>query len=420
MGRVTDDELLRDLADIKRFGGINPAAKATGRNPKTLHDRAAKIRARMPGALPDGTKHDNRGGWAKEASAKPRIRVKAISDNSADLPDRVMAHIRRRPSSQKDIATAVSSTVAAVQDAIKRLQDNGMRLERAGDLWTLSTTPMAPAFLDGPVHSFLTDDDNTLTFGACGDQHLGSKYERLDVMNALYDAYEEAGCRLVFNCGNWIDGEARFNVHDLHVHGADAQLQYLASVYPRKDGITTYAITGDDHEGWLAQREGVDIGRYAERTFRDAGRQDWVNLGYMEAPVRIVNRHTGKESIMSVTHPGGGSAYAVSYSMQKIVESLDGGEKPAVLLAGHYHKLWSGNIRNVWVVQTGCSQDQTPFMRKKKIEAHVGGSIVKLRQDPATGAITRCLVDTMRFFNRGYYTNRWSHHGPVTMLERAA
>lgn len=283
-----------------------------------------------------------------------------------------------------------------------------------------AATPMQPAYLDGAAREFTTDADHTFTFGACGDAHLGSKYERLDVLAALYDAYAEAGCRAVFNTGNWIDGEARFNVHDLHTRGMEAQVRYLARTYPVREGITTYAVTGDDHEGWYAQREGVDIGRHAERAFRDAGRADWINLGYMEAPCRLVNAGSGAEAVISVTHPGGGSAYALSYTAQKIIESLDGGEKPAVLLYGHYHKLLFANIRNVWAVSTGCTQDQTPFMRKKKLEAHVGGAIVRLTQDPETGAIVRCRVDLLRFFNRGYYRDRWSPHGDVHLLPRAA
>lgn len=284
--------------------------------------------------------------------------------------------------------------------------------------WRLEHGSLEPAFVSGDLQTFYTKEDNTFTFGACGDQHLGSKYSRLDVLNNLYDIYEETNCEVVFNTGNWVDGEARFNVHDLEVHGVNGQIKYLAEVYPRRENITTYAVTGDDHEGWWSQREGIDVGRYAERTFRDLGRKDWVDLGFMEAPCRLININTGKEAIISVVHPGGGSAYATSYSIQKIVESLDGGEKPHIGLYGHYHKLWSGNIRNVWVVQTGTSQDQTPFLRKKKIEVHVGGTLCRATMDPKTGAIVRFSVELIRYFNKGYYKNRWSHSGEITQSQR--
>ena len=276
-----------------------------------------------------------------------------------------------------------------------------------------------PAFIGGPVFEYVSRPDNTFVFGATSDNHLGSKYERLDVLEGLYDFFAEQKADRVFNAGNWIDGEARFNKFDLHTHGMDAQLAYLAKHYPMRPGLVTYAVAGDDHEGWYGQREGVDIGRYAENVMRNAGRQDWVNLGYMEAHVKLVNANTGKSSMLAVVHPGGGSSYAISYSIQKIIESLDGGEKPAVGLYGHYHKLWAGNIRNVWCLQTGCTEDQTPFMRKKKLEAHVGGALVKLWQDPETGAIERFQPELIRKFNRGFYNHRWSHGSQPIMPGRA-
>lgn len=300
---------------------------------------------------------------------------------------------------------------------INQLRKQGHNIREHAGTWVLEKE-VQPAFLGGPVFEYVSRPDNSFVFGATSDNHLGSKYERLDVLNHLYDVFGEEGADRVYNAGNWIDGEARFNKFDLHTHGMDAQLAYFAEHYPRRGGMKTYAVAGDDHEGWYGQREGVDIGRYAEHVMQAAGRDDWVNLGYMEAHVKLVNANTGKWSMLAVVHPGGGSSYALSYSIQKIIESLDGGEKPAVGLYGHYHKLWSGNIRNVWVAQTGCTEDQTPFMRKKKLEAHVGGFLIKLTQDPETGAITRFRPEMLRFFNRGFYNHRWSHGSQPIMPDR--
>ena len=227
------------------------------------------------------------------------------------------------------------------------------------------------------------------------------------------------GVDRVFHAGNWIDGEARFNRYDLHVHGMQQQVDYLAEHYPERAGITTYAVTGDDHEGWYGQSAGVDIGLVASNAFRAAGRTDWVNVGYMEAFIPLRHRKTGATHHLHLLHPGGGSAYATSYTVQKIVEGYGSGEKPAVLLAGHYHKLEFIEIRGVWAVQTGCTQDQTPFMRKKKLQAHVGGGVMRLVQNPKTGAIEQAGVDLFRYFDRGYYeNNRWSMHGPVVQPRR--
>jgi hypothetical protein len=534
------------------------------------------------------------------------------------------------------------------------------------------------AYAKGENLRLVSTKDNRFLFGACGDQHVGSKHYREDVANDLYDRYERAGVQAVFNTGNWIDGEASFNRHDIVAHGIDEQARLLAKVYPEAHGVQTYAIWGADHEGWYANREGIDVGSYVEGVMRREGRDDWHNLGFMEAHVDLVNANTGKVAKLAVVHPGGGSAYAISYRPQKILEcvpldseiltkngwklhdevqvgesvlgysveadrcewttvtkinrgvgdvvrywndqfdvrctpnhrwaiewesragpnpnsvepkqysrrdrllttiaeskersriiqaalapdgpgmpqiahqewlhrtplaitrvlkmtsgerrafieamllgegtipnksdyrtiifsqrpgpvndafrlacflegiattdreapagslkpdslptrrvtmlnkrmricnrlkqedlgeqevwcpttglgtwvmrqgdlititgnSYEGGEKPHIILFGHYHKLDAGLIRNCWYGQTGTCQDQTVFMRQKSIEAHVGGMMIQAEQDPETGAILGYTPTLWRYFNRGYYSNRWSKHGPVTQPVR--
>jgi hypothetical protein len=276
------------------------------------------------------------------------------------------------------------------------------------------------SWVSGPVLELVSRKDNTFCFGAFGDLHAGSKHTRWDVRENLVRRSEDRGAQAIFDTGNWIDGDARFNKFDVVATGLEAQCELLAREHP-KTKLPIYAVAGDDHEGWIAQREGVNVGRYAEVVMRRAGHK-WADLGYMEAHVILRNANSGAYSVMTVVHPGGGSAYALSYSIQKIIESYEGGEKPAVGLYGHYHKLWSGNIRNVWAVQTGCQQDQTPFMRKKRLEAHVGGTIVSLEQDPRTGAIIGMTPELLRYFNREYYAvkgNRWSHHGKIVLPKRS-
>lgn len=334
------------------------------------------------------------------------------------LAESLLAFLRRTPASLDELSTKFACTKGQALDTVEALQARGTAVALLGEKYTISSAP-DPAFMKAShLPTYYSRPDGTYLFGALGDNHLGSKYARLDVLEKLYDWYADEGVDRVFNTGNWIDGEASFNQHDLIVHGMDNQLRYLAKHYPQRKGIDTYAVSGDDHEGWYAKKFGIDIGVRAQHTMRDAGRNDWHDLGYMEAHIRLVHSQSGAESILAVVHPGGGSAYAVSYAIQKIIESLDGGEKPAVGIYGHYHKIWSGNIRNVWVAQTGTTEDQTTFMRKKKLEAHVGGGIIKLTQDPKTGAIIRFRPEFQRFFNKGFYNNRWNNGGDVVQAER--
>lgn len=245
----------------------------------------------------------------------------------------------------------------------------------------------------------------THEIGFVTDNHLCNKHSRVDVLNAAYDHFERSGITRVFNAGNWIDGEARFNKTELITSpGMDRQLDYLINVYPQRKGIVTHYIAGDDHEGWYQQREGVEVGKYLELRAKEQGRHDLKYLGYAEADIRL--KFGAGDAVMRVVHPGGGSAYAISYTDQKRAESYHGGEKPHVELVGHYHKWNHGYPREIHTVQGGCTCDQTMFMRKKRLQAHVGFAVVKIKQRQ-DGAIERFAAEWFPFYDRGFYEQRF-------------
>ncbi|MGH7176126.1 MAG: hypothetical protein ACREJC_01990 [Tepidisphaeraceae bacterium] len=342
-----------------------------------------------------------------------------ISRETADAKLRVERALWRG-GSIPEISAVTGASERLVKAVIGELRTANVLVAEDNGRFSIVTS-IAPAFADSPKYEYVSRPDNTFLFGALGDSHLGSKYERLDVLNDLYDRYVEAEVDGVFHTGNWIDGECRLNQHELAIHGMENQLSYLAKNYPKRNGIITRAVTGEDHEGWWTRSEGIDVGKRAEQTMREYGRTDWIDLGFMESHIRLINANTGKESVLACVHPGGGTAYALSYSVQKIIEALEGGEKPAVGLYGHYHKLWAGNIRNVWIAQTGCQQDQTVFTRNKiKQEVHVGGTLIELEQDPATGAIIAMTPKLIRYFVAEYYNGRWSRSHDVNLPRRTA
>ncbi len=246
--------------------------------------------------------------------------------------------------------------------------------------------------------------DDWIRFGVVADSHMASKYERNDVLEALYDVYAREGIKTVYHCGNWIDGVAPFNKHDLHCIGFGKQLDYFLANYPRRKGIETHIISGDDHEGWWVQREGINVGQSMQEHAHATGRTDLFDLGYMERDL-VFKRGSGAATIR-VIHAGGGSSYAISYTSQKYAESLQAGEKPAMVLVGHFHKFDWAYPREIHIVQAGCTQDQTPFMRKKRLQAMVGGCLVETKQDNR-GCLVRTRVEWMPFYNKSFYKYRW-------------
>lgn len=335
----------------------------------------------------------------------------------ADTSDALLDVLKRGPATLDDLSRKTGLTAGQALDALRAHQAQGRNVRQFGETWSLEARPDLGS--SQGAEPYVSRQDGTYRFGWLGDTHLCSKYARLDVLRDVYRRFAEEDLDRIFHAGNYIDGEARFNKYDLLVHGMDAQVRYLRDEYPvAPNGMTTYVIDGDDHEGWYNQREGISIGKYTENEMRAGGRTDWSSLGYMEAFIPLRHAVTGKEQQLHLLHPGGGSAYATSYTVQKLVESYSGGSKPAVMLAGHYHKLEFINVRNVWCIQTGCTIDQTPFARKKRLHFAVGAGTCQLTQDPETGAIERCMVEMWHYFDRDFYNHRWSHSGDVVLPDR--
>ena len=319
-------------------------------------------------------------------------------------PDVPPAKLRSAlPASTDELAARFKTTRGRVVDSLDALAASGVMLLDFGGVWSLAKEP-APMGFSRERHLVRSDANGIYRVGVISDTHYGSKYARHDVVEDLYRWFEAEGIDRVYHCGNWIDGQSHFNKYDLspEAHGMQAQLDLFVAEYPHRTGITTYYVAGDDHEGWYAQREGVDIGRMLEDTARRRGRDDLVYLGYKEAFVTLEHSKTKNHSRMLVDHPGGGSAYADSYAAQKRVEAAQPGEKPGIWLFGHWHKLGYFCPRGVHVLLAGCTKDLDPFGRKKGLRYDVGGTILEMRQDER-GAIVECTPRIRHYFDRGYH-----------------
>lgn len=101
--------------------------------------------------------------------------------------------------------------------------------------------------------------------------------------------------------------------------------------------------------------------------------------------------------------------------------SYQGGEKPHILLIGHFHKLGFFYPRGVWCLLAGCTQDQTVFMRKKHIDAHLGFSILTVGLDK-NGGVAHVTPKLCPFYDRKYHVDHgdaeWEGEWEIA-LERA-
>jgi hypothetical protein len=173
----------------------------------------------------------------------------------------------------------------------------------------------------------------------------------------------------------------------LYDSSADGQREDVVKNYPQRPGITTYFITGN-HDASLYKHVGYDIGAAIAKD-----RPDMVCLGRDCAVVNLTPNCT-----LELRHPWDGSAYALSYKPQKMIEAMESDSKPNILAVGHYHKAEYLFYRNVHAFQTGCFQGQTPFTRGKGISVHIGGWIITLTVDE-NGTIQRIAPEFIPFYS---------------------
>lgn len=332
---------------------------------------------------------------------------KVVTTKPESLTDEVYKFLMKSKErvSSDDLATRFGVSKTDIKKTIRQLEEFGLNLFKFGNQFQVSDQIEKSQPTVIPQKALV---GKRVKFGFVTDNHMGSKYERMDVLNALYDRFKLDGIDTVYNAGNVIDGEARFNKFDIHTYGMENQCKYFTEKYPQRDGITTKFITGDDHEGWYVQREGVNIGKFMEQKAKEVGRSDLVYLGHMEHDIVLKAPHG--QAIIRIVHPGGGSSYAISYTSQKLVESYAPGEKPNILLMGHYHKMAFDFIRGVFVVQGGCTMDQSPFMRKKRLDAHVGGWICEYQQAD-NGVILSFKAEWIPFYAKEFYSSNdiWNY-----------
>ena len=311
--------------------------------------------------------------------------------------------LKSEPRSIVDVANHFDCSPNRVSDAVAFMRSQHLIIDEtaAGIVMGKSLRPMDTAHRIDTAQFAETE----FCIGVTADNHIGSKYERNDVLDDLFTRYAAAGVTDVYCAGNWIDGSGRkFNQHDVYVHGIDNQIANFLEKWPRKPGIKSHILSGDDHEGWFVQDCHVNVGHVLQDEARIAGRDDIFDLGYMERDVEFVA--AGGTATMRVAHMGGGTGYALSYSMQKYAESLQGGEKPQIVIGGHYHKFDYNYAREIHLIQPGCTEDQTPFMRKKKLQAMLGGCILWIRQNEL-GILTSVKIEWMPYYDKKFYAYQW-------------
>ena len=202
--------------------------------------------------------------------------------------------------------------------------------------------------------------------GAITDTHLGHDKFYEERLYAAFDEFKKEKVDFITHAGDVTEGMSNRpgHIYELTHLGYDRQKEYALKIFGQWTDTPIYAISGN-HDRWYIKSNGANIVGDI-----DAQLENFHFIGHDEGDLVL-----GSNMVLRLWHGEDGNSYALSYRVQKILESLQGGDKPNVMFCGHTHKYVKLFERNVHAISIGCILDQTKWMRGKRIAANPGFGI---------------------------------------------
>ncbi len=229
-----------------------------------------------------------------------------------------------------------------------------------------------------PIVNF---EGETVKFGFITDLHLGSIFASPEMVIKAFDIFKKEGCNFIACSGDVTEGMSNRNGHvfECSHYGYDRQKVHAIDVLSAW-GRDFFVISGN-HDRWYIKNSGAEMVKDISDNI-----EHFHYLGHDNGTISL----QGKASMM-LWHGEDGSSYATSYRIQKLIESLTGGEKPNVLLAGHTHKQGYFFERHVHAISGGALSRQSSWMKGKRLANHFGFHIIELTLNDS--GIARCKVE---------------------------
>jgi len=217
-------------------------------------------------------------------------------------------------------------------------------------------------------------------FVVISDSHWCQKGQQKSFVNYIYAEADRRHIKNIYHAGDISDGFYKNRpeqIYDLIPGkiGADEQVDYIVNNWPHYDGITTHFIIGNHDETHIING-GCNIGVAIVKGRKDLGYNDFKYLGIGYAQVQLT-----PNCRMDLFHPLDGSTYAISYSGQKYMDSLSGGDKPNIIFTGHHHKALYFPYRNIHYFEVPSMTKQSSWMKRKRMANESGAWFIKLKVD---------------------------------------
>lgn len=164
------------------------------------------------------------------------------------------------------------------------------------------------------------------------DLHIGSIYDRPDLLKIVFAYLQKHDIHTLFNGGDIIENVYEDRAEFLKIKSDIAQAKKVLRIYPAMKDIVSYNLYGN-HDYKSIADNGFDIARYLEER-----RYDLVSLGYGSALIRL------KDDTIGITHD-----LSRSKKRKEISDSA------TIVFKGHSHK--AKNRENKLIYIPSLSED---------------------------------------------------------------
>ena len=276
-------------------------------------------------------------------------------DNKKEVLNKLKYLINKKKSFSK-VCEELKLEDYEVIGLVNLLKEDGFLCDYVdGEIVKLKTPPKNNDIYEVPAYS------ENLKLCLISDTHLCSKYDRIDILNYIYEKAYKNNIKHILHSGDFTDGRSNRpeHIYELKELSYDGQVDYCVEKYPKQYGIYTYVIQGN-HDNWWYKSTGSEIVKSIAKQ-----RDDIIYLGCDCADLKL-----GKVKVR-MFH-GNGTAYAKSYPLQKYLDRIPAEEMPHIMQTGHIHQSFYMKQDNTHCFQTSCLEDLTPYLRGKGFSSDKG------------------------------------------------
>lgn len=276
--------------------------------------------------------------------------------------------LAKKSISFSDLCNALDSSPKKTEALLRKAAERNAPIHVEHDTITVRRAlPVSDSVADIKLTRSVGD---TIRLGAISDTHLGSKYCLRGAIRDVIHWMHAEGVRDILHSGDVLEGCYRHSLFELSHSGFDDQLRDAAKCFPELEGLRYHFISGN-HDFTFEEKIGMRAGMAIQSGMRALGRNDWLCYGDRNAYLRIGG------AVVNLWHPGGGSAYARSYNLQKRIEAYTA-IKPHILLMGHYHQYCYVYERGIHGIMMPTFQGSgSNFAQSLKGSPAIGGLILE-------------------------------------------